>query len=379
MIGLPKKLIQSLFFRVNKLLKASYRPAGVCSVRDLSDSSLVHCYKIKEANTVEKVKCSEYEGENVFYVLDEGRLDTDHGRNDAVITKENRLVSELSFQYSEKLKKYTFDGNDNNIFHRYFLSPKPLYLDGIAFSAIAGGSTVHNYYHWLVESFPKFLLIKDTDFFKQIDYFLIPNPSSPYKRQTLELLGIPYKKVVDTLGNSNIIAKQLVINKHPSMYEFTPTWVLKMVRDFVLSKIENNRQPSNLIYISRNRSRKRMVLNEEELMTRLKPLGFEKYELEELSLLEQVSLFNSAQIIVAPHGAGLGNILFCNNNVRIIELFPPGSFHKHYKTISQKLDFNYLSVVSDKVYDRDLLMENVDNGLHEDFEANLDTILHTIN
>ena len=66
MIKLAKKLIESLFFRVNKLLKARYRPVGVCSVRDLFDSSLVHCYNINEANTVEKVKCSEYEGENVF-------------------------------------------------------------------------------------------------------------------------------------------------------------------------------------------------------------------------------------------------------------------------------------------------------------------------
>ena len=117
-----------------------------------------------------------------------------------------------------------------------------------------------------------------------------------------------------------------------------------------------------------------MLLNEEELMNCLKPLGFQKYELEDLSLLQQAVLFNSAKIIVAPHGAGLGNILFCNDNVRIIELFPPGSFHKHYQTISQKLDFNYQSVVSDKVYDRDFAMENIAVGLHENFNADIDLL-----
>lgn len=42
---------------------------------------------------------------------------------------------------------------------------------------------------------------------------------------------------------------------------------------------------------------------------------------EDLSLIEQIVLFHNAEIIVAPHGAGLVNLLFARPGTKVIELF----------------------------------------------------------
>ena len=36
----------------------------------------------------------------------------------------------------------------------------------------------------------------------------------------------------------------------------------------------------------------------------------------------QITLFNNAKIIIAQHGAGLFNLIYCKPNTKIIEIFP---------------------------------------------------------
>jgi capsular polysaccharide biosynthesis protein len=77
------------------------------------------------------------------------------------------------------------------------------------------------------------------------------------------------------------------------------------------------------IFISRQKALGRRILNEQEVIAALAPLGFVAYTLEEMSFQEQVRLFSQAKAVVAPHGAGLANMMFAHN-LKIIELF--GSF-----------------------------------------------------
>jgi hypothetical protein len=50
--------------------------------------------------------------------------------------------------------------------------------------------------------------------------------------------------------------------------------------------------------------------NETEVESGLKSYGFKTYLLEKMSLREQVILFAQAKIVIAPHGAGLTNLIF---------------------------------------------------------------------
>ncbi|MBD1921548.1 glycosyltransferase family 61 protein [Microcoleus sp. FACHB-831] len=50
----------------------------------------------------------------------------------------------------------------------------------------------------------------------------------------------------------------------------------------------------------------------------LKKFGFEQVTLESLSVSDQAALFSSAQVVIAPHGAGLSNVVFCNRGTKVI-------------------------------------------------------------
>ncbi len=76
------------------------------------------------------------------------------------------------------------------------------------------------------------------------------------------------------------------------------------------------------IYISRNDARLRRVLNEKRFWPRLELQGFERAVLGDLPIAQQVALFKSAEIVVAPHGAGLAHIAWCKPGTKIVEFFP---------------------------------------------------------
>jgi hypothetical protein len=76
------------------------------------------------------------------------------------------------------------------------------------------------------------------------------------------------------------------------------------------------------IYISRNDAKARRVANEEDLAPVLADLGFEVHILKGMPLAEQVRLFQEAEIVTGPHGAGLTNIAWCRPGTKIVEFFP---------------------------------------------------------
>jgi len=87
------------------------------------------------------------------------------------------------------------------------------------------------------------------------------------------------------------------------------------------SKITNSASQKK-IYVSRKLAIKRHLSNEEEFLPILKKHNFHKVFLEHLSIPEQVKLFRSSSHIIAPHGAGLTNILFAHAGVKILEIRP---------------------------------------------------------
>jgi capsular polysaccharide biosynthesis protein len=69
--------------------------------------------------------------------------------------------------------------------------------------------------------------------------------------------------------------------------------------------------------------------------------GFTTLSLSGLSFEEQVRLFNNAEVIVSPHGAGLANLVFCKEGTKIIEIFSKGWVGTMYYDLAQKLDLEY--------------------------------------
>ena len=117
-----------------------------------------------------------------------------------------------------------------------------------------------------------------------------------------------------------------------------------------------------LLYVSRNESSMRRILNEDDLLPGLRDMGFKIILPGTLSLTEQIEAFRNARVVLAPHGAGLTNILFCRPNTALIEIFPEDGVHgSAFLRIASQLNFNYYYAVGEKVENRQS-MKNPNNA-----------------
>jgi len=100
-------------------------------------------------------------------------------------------------------------------------------------------------------------------------------------------------------------------------------------------------------------------------MERLRPLGFQRYLLEELSIDEQIALFHRAEAVVAPHGAGLSNLLF-SKRTRVLELFPSTYVVPHYYLLAKSMRHRYAFLTGEEPHH------------DEDFTVNVGAVEQTV-
>jgi hypothetical protein len=206
-----------------------------------------------------------------------------------------------------------------------------------------------NYWHWLTEVLCRLALLE----LQNVEYdFLYVNQESQFMKDTLQLWGIDSSKIISPDNDEFCILADEVIA--PSMVSnvnfggvlfscYTQPHLLRYVQDKLLTAalgqsptIEINKK----IFISRKDSHIRNIINEDEIFNLLKPHGFERYELAKLSVIDQIHLFNQAEIIISAQGTGLANCIFCNKNVKIIELFQ-GLNDATFWYLSQELGLDY--------------------------------------
>jgi capsular polysaccharide biosynthesis protein len=99
--------------------------------------------------------------------------------------------------------------------------------------------------------------------------------------------------------------------------------------------------PKKRIFIKRENTDFRNILNQEEFDKLIFKYGFEIYVLDKLSLQEQINLFNNSSIIIGVHGAGLTNMLFCSPESTIIELGTKSFKNVTYWIQANNLQLNY--------------------------------------
>ncbi len=106
-----------------------------------------------------------------------------------------------------------------------------------------------------------------------------------------------------------------------------------------------NIQPSRLLYIARTDTKGRAMRNEQALIERLASMGFEIFVGSQHSVAEQIATFRAARMIVAPHGAGLTNVLFCHPGTVLLELQQSGYVNTGMMRLAQLGNIRYFSEV----------------------------------
>ena len=123
--------------------------------------------------------------------------------------------------------------------------------------------------------------------------------------------------------------------------------------------VERHLEPVSLLFnASSNQSHKyysgasrRTIRNHKAMVEALWHRYSKRYEvrnvvLEGRSIVEQYSLFNSASLLIAQHGAALANIIFMNRSTsHVIEISPsPGREWKFFSNLASHIGLSYSSV-----------------------------------
>jgi len=78
----------------------------------------------------------------------------------------------------------------------------------------------------------------------------------------------------------------------------------------------------------------RGIKNQQELCDYFLSIGWGVIDLERLSFSEQIAWFSNAKAIVAEHGAGLTNLLWCRPECRVMELCADNFLNGCYEGIA---------------------------------------------
>ncbi|WP_300004147.1 glycosyltransferase 61 family protein [Anabaena sp. AL09] len=208
--------------------------------------------------------------------------------------------------------------------------------------AVLAGLTNNIYFHWMLDILPRWeLLRKQNCDFDKIDYFVVDN-SLPFQRETLNLLQIPENKQININQSHHIQASKLIVPSFPASVAWMPKWTCEFLKHhFLIPEYVKNTPSQQRIYITRNLAKSRRILNEDEILNLLQSYGFTVVTLESMSVLEQAALFSQAEIIISPHGSGLTNLVFCQPETKVIELFAPNYVYHCYWWLSNLIGLDY--------------------------------------
>jgi hypothetical protein len=181
------------------------------------------------------------------------------------------------------------------------------------------------YYHWVVETLTR---LEGVEAYRERtgrQPTLVVGPDfDGFQRETLELLGYGPEDWLEWDYTSARVDELVVPSGGRSLNPGTISpvaveWLREQMRPAVRERVDPDRF-SPLVYVSRKDADRRGVSNEDELSEELQSYGFERYYLAEMDTAETIALMMQADVVVAPHGAGLTDIIYADD-ASVIELY----------------------------------------------------------
>jgi capsular polysaccharide biosynthesis protein len=179
---------------------------------------------------------------------------------------------------------------------------------------------LHNYGHFLIDCLPALATAMGAGATERFP--AITPPLLPWHRELLSLMlgDQPQPRLIEA---PLVRIEDAVFATAMDHFLHAPNAPLDRVRERILAAAAiDPAGGAKRIYVTRRGSQKRVLVNELDLETALAARGFTIVRPEELSVRDQIALFHQADLIVAPAGAALANVLFCRPSAKVIELQP---------------------------------------------------------
>lgn len=201
------------------------------------------------------------------------------------------------------------------------------------------------FYHWVFDSLARLAIMDALD--ARPDAYVVNFRHLPFHSEWLQALGVDKDKVYSSLQLPFVRPKQALVTQIPGRYSAIPAYVAEFLHRKLADHGDRATSGPKRIYVSRKQAARRRLANESEVEELLGSLGFETVVLEDVPLIERSSLLRSAELFLCPDGAGLTNMLFCNENTKVIELFTHRRAELFGWNLSNRLGLEYYYLMGD--------------------------------
>lgn len=202
-----------------------------------------------------------------------------------------------------------------------------------------------NYYHWLINYAPRLM------FYGYLPYRIpisVSQTRPAFVDQFIyQLIGYP-GPLVDIPHRGFVRFRRLFV---PAFFQnpiHSPTALSFLRRGVnrcghhIFSEAKNE-----LVYLSRaDGGERRNLQNETEVRNCLESIGFRTFIPSHATVYEQIDTFSRAKVIVAPHGAGLANLVFAQKGVRVLEIQSSECFTKVFWELSKLVGSSKYNIFS---------------------------------
>jgi capsular polysaccharide biosynthesis protein len=201
-----------------------------------------------------------------------------------------------------------------------------------------------NYWHWMMDGLGR--LAADPGAVEACRHVLVPSLTRDFQTAGLAAAGIDHTALVEMEIGDTVEAEHLVVPwtnigdfaAHPCLGAwFAGPFVARLGVGPVRERVR--------LYLDRTAGRNRRLVNEAAVIDALAPLGFTAVRPEAMTLAAQASLFARAECVVAPHGAGLTNLLFAPPGCAVLELHMDAYVHWCFHRLAALLGQRYECVI----------------------------------
>ena len=266
-----------------------------------------------------------------------------------------------SFNYFPITKKYEtfsdlFKREDDNLLDHFYteqfytnLIDKKNNFKTIKNSFVLGSSPADNYFTNLIHFFPRIFFINE----KKINLIIHRNLSNKFRNLIKSIC-----QMRDIEITFNFIDDGFYKFENSSIPQFLNLKNSIKILRFFVEKILIGLRDSSLkskIYIRRENTNYRKILNESDLIEKLRKKNFEIINPQHYEILDQMKIFSNADVIISPHGSNLSNIIFCKKEAKIIEISPAfknpyeKNISSRYKSLSENMGLEFTKIISDTV------------------------------
>lgn len=243
----------------------------------------------------------------------------------------NKVIDESAKEWLINLKEHTF-------FNTIRIK-EAVYKQGVALSIATTGAD-GGFYHFISEAIIKLHFCRKI--LTEVDYILVPGDKANWKENWLLAANINLNKVIWLTNASHFIFDQLIFTNRLIYDQQFTNWSVNALKSLYKYEQVNALKQNRIIWSSRRTANYRNFLWEDKIKKYYPNIEF--IDFSKLSSSQTIQICKETKFFLGPHGAGFSNLVFCNPNTIVLEIFPSLEFQPLYNRLSNKCNLNHFAI-----------------------------------